>query len=483
MFHGNWCGPGWSNGSAQDSVHGFAPAVDEFDETCRQHDFAYADRGNLRDADLLFARQNIGQGVKRTIAGIAVGAQGFLRSHDKFFPKFYQTKEKEEMVKTTSQKLRGATPRNGGKAPAQGAGAKRAPNGGTGTMSVSMAPVSIGTTIRGGKPKITRTVDNARITGNDFIGIVEGSGVSTFGLGKSAMLSPAYFASTFLGNLARSYQKYRWNRLRVHYVPKVATTVTGQIILASQRSVTEPGLQPEAGTFLQRAMSQGNAVFGPLWVEHYIDIDCSSEFKLVDPTTTSDLDDCIHEELQVYTQINSAQQCGYLFAEYDLSFSEPLYQPHATTLPITTGPGVRVRFTDRDAVNAVAEEWSLADPDGTLGLASVQNGSIYRAVFDLQGSTAATGTTFGNILRGTVFAHSTATTIGVATTAVSMIGGLTIYLVVILGNVVAYTSMEAAINGIGSGQLLYNTATTAIGTYYMDVALVRQGVTNIATIQ
>jgi hypothetical protein len=482
MYHGNWCGPGWSDGKTQNSVHGFAPGVDEFDETCRQHDFAYADSGNLRDADLLFSRQNIGHGVKRTLAGIAVGAQGLLRSHDKYIPNVYQTKEKEEMVKT-SQRLRGAAPSKGSKAPTNGAGVKKTPKGGPSTMHLSMAPVAIGTTIRGGKPKITRSIETARIAGNDFIGTVEGQGVSTFGLGKSALLSPAYFASTFLGNLARSYEKYRWNKLRIHYVPKVATTVTGQIILASQRSVSEPGLQPESGTFLQRAMSQGNAVFGPLWTEHYIDIDCTNEFQLIDPTTTSDIDDCVHEELQVYTQINSAQQCGYLFAEYDVSFMEPIYQPHSTSLPIATGPGVRVVLSDQVNINAVNDDWALVDNSGTLGLNNVPNGTIYRCVFDLQGSTSATGATFANQLIVSTNARATTTTFSLANTNIQMIGGFTAYGVVFGTLLTMYTSIEGAINGVGSGQLFHRTAVTVSGAYNFDMALVRQGVATIATVQ
>lgn len=53
--------------------------MDEFDETCREHDAAYWRGKNLSEADLLFARQNIGRGAKRTAAALAVGAQGVIR--------------------------------------------------------------------------------------------------------------------------------------------------------------------------------------------------------------------------------------------------------------------------------------------------------------------------------------------------------------------------------------------------------------------
>lgn len=79
-FHGNYVGPGWSAGRYQNSVaDSDVPAVDEFDETAREHDRAYALKEDLKEADYRFYRKNIGKGMKRTIAALAVGAQGLFR--------------------------------------------------------------------------------------------------------------------------------------------------------------------------------------------------------------------------------------------------------------------------------------------------------------------------------------------------------------------------------------------------------------------
>lgn len=84
-YHGNYCGPNWSAGKHQESVkYGVGPAaVDEFDETCRQHDDAYARGRDLKKADYLFYRKNIGKGWKRSAAALAVGLQGYFRSSKK----------------------------------------------------------------------------------------------------------------------------------------------------------------------------------------------------------------------------------------------------------------------------------------------------------------------------------------------------------------------------------------------------------------
>nr|WPR18269.1 MAG: coat protein [Chemarfal virus 11] len=465
----SWCGPYWSDGQFQTSRRGYAPAVSEFDETCRQHDFTYADNGNLRDADLLFASENIGRGFIRTAAGLAVGLQGVLRSVDKRIPTKIELQEKM-VTNNNNTRLRGA--------------AKAIPANSRGVeVKHGNAPVAMGTIIRQQPPKLTRHKDGASLHGTDFLEPVEALGVSDFGIGKSALLSPAYFVGTFLGNLARSFEKYRWKRLRIRYVPKVSTATGGQIVLTSSKSVSEPVLNPSSGTFLQRAMAQGNATMGPLWMENYIDIDCNGEWMLVDPGTTSDPDDAIAEELQVFTQTTVAGQVGYLYAEYEIEFTETIFTPHSTSIPIYTGPGLRCTLQDAVAVSAINDDVVWVDPSNTLGLSSVANGSIFRIVLDAIGSTAATGTTltnYANVITSYRTAIATPTT---STTALSFVGGLTLYGVVVGTSIYPYTSLEAAVNGNGSGELFIRTATTAVGSYVFDVALIRHGVSQLPTTQ
>jgi len=84
-YHGNYCGPGWSGGKYQNSISlaEGPPAVDDFDQSCRIHDDAYATNKNLKSADYRFFRSNIGRGTKRSLAALGVGAQGWLRSKKK----------------------------------------------------------------------------------------------------------------------------------------------------------------------------------------------------------------------------------------------------------------------------------------------------------------------------------------------------------------------------------------------------------------
>jgi hypothetical protein len=79
LSHGDWVGLGWSDGRIQSSVISYNPPRDAFDATAKDHDAAYAKGTGLRNADFNFAIANIGRGIKRTAAGLAVGAQGIIR--------------------------------------------------------------------------------------------------------------------------------------------------------------------------------------------------------------------------------------------------------------------------------------------------------------------------------------------------------------------------------------------------------------------
>lgn len=459
-----YCGPYWSAGRVQQSVDGLVVADNDLDECCKRHDahYFYATKSSeYNEGDRDFVRCAGNQGFLGRAMSYAVSSNKLFRQND-------PSPAGEKMTKNLRSN----------KTPA----AKAAAQSGL-TARKSNAPVSVGTVIRSKQPVLLRSKNGASLKGSDFVGTVECNGVADFGVGKSALLSPSYFVGTFLGNMVRSFEKYRWKRLRIVYVPKVSTATAGQVILTSSHSVSEPFLNPNSGTFLQRAMAQGNATMGPLWMENFIDIDCGPDFKLVDPATTSDPDDCIHEELQVFSQSSVSGPVGYLYADYEIEFSETIFTPHSTSMPIYTGPGLRVTLSDGAAVNVANDDVSLVDPSGLLNVAVMPNGSIYRAVFDISGSSPPTGATFGNYLNVATINRNTTATFAVVTSTLNMVGGLTLYLVIAGTVLIPYTSLEAAVAASGTGQLFTRTATTAVGTYAFDVALIRYGTTVNPTTQ
>lgn len=72
---GGYCGPWWSDYQFQGSVAGYGPARSHFDQTCKDHDAAYARAKtdeDFRRADEKFYQSNFGKSIGRSAAAVAV---------------------------------------------------------------------------------------------------------------------------------------------------------------------------------------------------------------------------------------------------------------------------------------------------------------------------------------------------------------------------------------------------------------------------
>lgn len=488
-MYGNYCGPYWSDGKYQASVVGNEKPIDELDRTCMVHDSVYALGGNLEEADFAFYNANIGRGVRRSVYGAAVGAQGLIRYGVRSAPNISNILHRNittlpNMSKMTGTKLRGAA-----KAPARGQFTPNPPQ----TSSIGgvqiTAPAAISNVFTAQRTRTRSIKDGVHISGREFIAPVEGQGVSTFGLGKAALLAPAYFYAGVLGQLCRAYQTYRWRKLVVHYIPKVSTNTTGQVVLCSSENIVEPALQPEANTFLARAMVSGNGVMGPCWMPFKMEIECDSKYRHIDPTVNVDINDNVFAEVQCYSQVGVAQQLGYLWLEYEIELIKPMLTPHSTSLPLLTGPGQRITISDLNAVNAVANPVTVADSSNS-GLFAQPGGTIYRLVFDFQTYVPGTGTNATNAWNtvtlnvGSNLAVA-GTTVQLGTGSYAINGGDVVYLALTQGQTygVLFTSLESAVAGFASGTFIQRTASTGKFSIACDATLVRLGLSTLPSIQ
>jgi len=332
-------------------------------------------------------------------------------------------------------------------------------------------------------PTRTRSIkDGIQVSGREFIATVEGNGVSSFGLGKSALLSPSFFYGGVLGQLARSYAKYKWSKLVVHYIPKVSTTAIGQIVMCSNENVTFPGPVPEAAAFLSRALVSGNGVMAPLWAPCKMQIPTDNRFRYVDAFTNVDINENVLCELLVYTQISVSAQVGYLWLEYECELKHNMLEPHSTSLPILTGTGQRVSLIHNSAAPTSNNAVQLQDVASTLSAQPF--GTVYRFVVDLAGSIAPTGTTFANMWKVAVQGQTVSGTFSSNYTANAVVGGAVYYLLVAsTTNMYVFTSIEAAVAGAATGQIYTNATGTSTGGIVGDATIVRLGVGILEDIQ
>lgn len=456
-YHGNYCGPDWSAGVPQPSVLSDVLSVDEFDETCRLHDAAYATNSDLLTADLVFFNDNIGMGLKRSVAAAAVGAQAAIRAIDKFIPKIYNPKTKM----TKSGNLRGSNV----KAQNSSKNVKQS--------TMSTVPAAYGYTLRMQKPTVTRRGNTATIVGSDYAGTVQVANSSSYQPCASVFINPAYFQNAMLGSQARTFEKFRVKRGVVSYIPAVPTSTQGQIVMLSTSTVKEPFLASGTSGFLGRALSQHNAVATPIWKEASIELSCNTEWSIVDALIDADLDDAIAEEIQVYGTCDATVDAGILVFHYEIEFKDPLYVYHPTLIPVPNSNGQAMTATDNGAVNSANDAIRLnAMNPALLG----GTGSVYRLVFQQAKSIFPVGpASWASVAKVETTSAATISTTTGASTSITLISGTTLYGLFSNSELILYASYEAAANGSTNGLLNYATLTSAVGTWSFLCQLVRIG--------
>lgn len=459
-FHGNYCGPNWSAGKMQTSVVSNVPAIDDFDETCKQHDAAYATNSDLLDADLKFAFANIGRGAKRSVAALAVGGQAAIRALDKFYPTIYKTKE--EMTKN----LRGSKPKtNGGKTPSRATAQQKSKN----RITSRDVPAATGYQMSQFNASVRKAGNVTVVVGREYGATASVANSSTFGVSAMVPLSPAFFQSAILGTHAKCNELFRFKKITVHYVPAVPTSTQGQILLLSSKCINEPFINSAASSFLARGMSQSNAVLTPIWQTCTTTIGCDSTWRNVDCFTDEDLNDNILEEIQVYGWSTFSGTAGSIIVDYECEFKDPIYQPHQTLIPDLSGPCSLLTFADDTAANAIGD--GLIFTQATLW-ANYGSGTIFRMVFNQSTSTLPTGPANWGAVANITIATGTHTTSSASTSiTLAMSEGTTVYGVVRSGTIVVYGSLATAKSSVFNGLVSYQTATTVKGSYSFMVHL------------
>jgi hypothetical protein len=348
------------------------------------------------------------------------------------------------------------------------------------STKITTTPANYGYSIKMRQSKVIRKGNTARITGTDFAGNVNVVNATSYEPCASVLLNPAYFSGAMLGSLSRTYEKYKFNKVSIEYVPAAPTSTTGQLVFTSSRSVKEPFLDGTSSSFLGRALSQSNATASPLWLGTSIQIEPNNTWSMTDPLIDADLDDSISEEIQVYGYATTTFTCGVLLIHYDIEFKDPLYTYHATQIPVAVGISSFITLRDDSDVNATTDIIRLASPSITLGAGS---GAIYRLVFRQAASILPTGPASWAAFASVITASATTTSAyNVGSQNITCVPG-TVFYGVLDTQIVLYSSYDAAAAGLENGAINYQTATTAKGTYAFCISLVRLSNVNIMTVQ
>lgn len=461
-YHGNYCGPYWSAGVAQPSVVSDVPAVDDFDSTCKTHDAAYATNDDLYEADGAFYDANIGKGLKRSVAALLVkGQQLLLRSS-----RNKNINDSDNMK--TMKNLRGSVP----KRTTQPKRTQQLTTANNQSTRINV-PAATGYQLGQFVPRTRRNGDVITVEGREFGASVNVVNSSNFGAAATVPLTPALFQSATLGAHAKCHEKYRFRRITAHYIPAVPTSSQGQIMLLSSKNINMPFINSAASSFLARGLTQSNAILTPIWQGAMTTIDCDDEWRNVDFVSENDIDDNIMEEVQVYGWSDATLNAGSILIDYVIEFKDPVYQPHSATIPDTLGPCTFVTAVDDTAVNNINDALILNVPEVT----TYPDGTIFRMIFRQSASTLPTGpATWGTAFKVSTAYATSATTSNSTTANISLNEGSTLYGLIKSGQLVVSATLFSAKQPYG-GTVVYQTATTAAGSYKFMLHLVGLGMT------
>nr|WRQ65678.1 structural protein [Tolivirales sp.] len=514
-LHGKYCGPGWSAGQWQPSVAAGPPPEDALDLACARHDAAYATGGDLAQADSQFFRDALVSGTPLGVAAaLGVGGQGLLRrvgilsrggdnpSKSTSIIDNSQSPRKQERrmargriqrgiqaksrlaeiqlsrtrypqtsdataiaeIKTAlgqlSKKITGAPSRM------RRRNAIVAAN--SGGAVVSTAPVSIGTTISAAKPNVVNTANGVQISGREFMTNVDIRGNPSWQVGAIAPVHPMYYIGSTLANMARSYQSYRFKALRVHFITRQSTSLAGEVLLGYASNALEPLEDGNGSAFIARSMTRGHAVLGPLWQNCAMDVPVDPAWRLVDAFNNTTFAENVAGEVQVYTQTGATNDvAGYLLMDYVVEFRDTMFSPHSALLPFANAASVfelgTVPITPAATAIIIASATS----------AKVQNGSVFKVVFDLDQSTLGTGWTASTAFNTSLRVNATTTTSTGFTTGLTLSDGVTWYGVSVGSSLYVYGSYEAAVNGEGSGQIFAQTPSSTATTLAYSLYQIR----------
>ncbi len=358
----------------------------------------------------------------------------------------------------------------------------RSPAGFGAVSAINTAPVSIGNSVRGSRPKVSQTTNGARVVGRDFAFALSAtaSAVTNWELIGGMPLTPCVLPSSVLRNYCQMFQKFKVNKIVVHYITSSPTSQAGDVLFYYERDCMAPMQDYSNSSFLPFTLSDPNTMIGPQWTNHSILVNPTFDWKTTLYGNQTDLNEQAAGSIFVYSKTNAANSPGYILIDYDISFKELSVNPRAGTLPVARGQSSFICLTN-DATTTTAgaaAQWIVTSGKTIANTTSAaptgaQVGDIYKCRFQVTASTlvnaawSAGGTTptTSNMLRWDI-----------SDSSLTIDDGFTCYLRWISGTTWRiYARFEEA--AVGSNSIEWQTSFTA--TTVINICAEAQFVANV----
>jgi hypothetical protein len=308
--------------------------------------------------------------------------------------------------------------------------------------SINTAPVAIGNSLRGTQPRVIHTTDGCRVVGRDFAYSPLATGtISTWTLVGGMPLTPACLISSVVKNTSLMYNKFRFNKVRFHYITSSSTATTGDIIFYVRKNEGSGMPDCSSTSFLPYVLSDSNTVIGPQWTNHTFEFNGNSSWLETDYGATSESERYSDHDVFLFSKTSSTDSPGYVLIDYDISFREVCTLPRSGAL--TNYAGVSAQWEPLSMV------FSGAVTSGTTVLEVTSFGNVYGQTVNLNYNS---GDVFECVLdvQNSVFTNCAASTFAVTTVAGTNTVGFTLktgtvcYLVGLSGHFRLYSTKDNA---------------------------------------
>lgn len=279
--------------------------------------------------------------------------------------------------------------------------AGRTPAPSRAVSQITTAPVSIGNSIRGSRPRIVQSADGARAVGRDFACSLQSTAANVVGWEVIAAvpITPCVLPNSTLRSLCLMYNHFKVNKITVHYITSSPTSQAGDVLFYYERDAHSPFLDYTNNSFLPTVLSDSNTIVGPQWTNHSALLKPAPEWKTTNYGMNTDLNEDKAGTLFFFSKTNAANSPGYLLIDYDITFREMALTPRAGLIPFTDGLGVFTCLTSattataaNGATFAIAGK-NVAGATVTTNIGIINKpGSIWKTVFQYT-STALAGNT------------------------------------------------------------------------------------------
>jgi hypothetical protein len=258
--------------------------------------------------------------------------------------------------------------------------------------TISMAPVSIGNTIRGFQNTERDTPNGKIINGRDFMFSAIGTNSVGWSMVGGAPLTPASFVDSNIRMYMNMYNQFRFVGFTAHYITSSPTSANGDIMFYYGKNRESVFLDQTSTNLLPFVISDPNTVLGPQWQNASAKFTCSGKWKSTDYGIDAQVGEYADGELFLLSKTTSNESPGYVLFDYTIEFKEKSISPRLLTLPVTRALWNQCSFNLNGLTTTTSAVYNLVVGGNNIsGAPSVlppgtSSGDIFKVILDYSNS-------------------------------------------------------------------------------------------------